>query len=155
MVGGKLTTITTVLIPLIGVIVGATGAFLAQYLSTRVSKQQAEAAAKASARAERKEAIMTFLQAAQAVEHAAEQRYESGNLPESFTASMHNLWFEQKRLELICSTALNDKALSYVWCIHQACYRQVPEDTDIWQFLRKKREPFLARAREELGITPV
>jgi hypothetical protein len=149
-----MSTVTSVVIPLLGVVVGAAGVLLAQYLSTRVTKQQAEAAKLAAIRAERKDSILAFLEATQRVEQAAEERYMTGKLPEDYPARVHDMWFRNRCIELINRPALIDKCESYVWCLHTAIYRELPEGIDIWRFIKERFDPFLAAARMELGIDP-
>jgi hypothetical protein len=148
-----MSTVMSVVIPLLGVIVGAAGALLVQYLGTRVRKQQAEAAAKAAARAERKEAILAYLQATQSVEQAAERRYANGELPNGYRTRMHNMWVQQKYIELVGSATLIEKAKRYAdECLIAAIYGEQPEGSDVWHFLEEYNQPFLAAARAELGL---
>jgi hypothetical protein len=60
--------ISTTLLPLVGVVLGASGTLVGQYLTTRVTVQRDKREQEAKERAERKEAIMGFLSAAQVVE---------------------------------------------------------------------------------------
>lgn len=117
-----------------------------------MTKQQAEAAKVAAVRAERKAEIEAFLEVAQSVEQAAEDRYQRGSLPEDVSARTHQMWFRQKCVELVCSTALASKTLDYAWRLHEACYQEMPGGVDIWQFMTEKRTPFLKSAWQELGI---
>jgi hypothetical protein len=143
---------TSVVIPLIGVVVGAAGALSAQYLSTRVTKQQAETARLAAIRAERKTTILAFLEATQRVERAAEERHMNGKLPDDFPAYVHDMWFQNRCIMLVNKPELIEKCQDYVWCLHRAIYRELPEGVDIWQFIKEHFDPFLAAARVELGL---
>lgn len=147
-----MSAVTSVVIPLLGVVVGAAGALSAQYLSTRVTKQQAEVARQAAIRAERKNTLLAFLEAAQRVEQAAEERYMTGNLPDDFPSRVHDMWFQHRCIELVNRPALVDKCEGYVWCLHAAIYRELPEGVDIWQFIKEHFDPFLTAARMELDL---
>jgi hypothetical protein len=145
-------TVASVVVPLLGVVLGATGALLGTYLSTRVTKQQAKDARIAAIRAEYKAQIEAFLEIAQSVEQAAGRRYQEGSLPKDVSSRTHQMWFRQKCIELVCSEPFKDKTVEYAWRLHHACYRELPDGIDVWDFLRERRDPFLATAREELGI---
>ena len=147
-----MSSVTTVVVPLLGVVVGAAGAVLAQYFTTRVTRQQAEAAAKAAARTERKKTILDFLEVTQSVEQAAEQRHMDGELPDDFPIRVHAMWFQLRCIKLVGSHALVDKATSYVQCLYTAIYKELPEGLNVWQFLAEYNEPFLDSARDELDI---
>jgi hypothetical protein len=54
-------TVSSTIFPLVGVVVGASGSIAAQYLATRVTRQQATAKRAADLRWERKEALREFL----------------------------------------------------------------------------------------------
>jgi hypothetical protein len=122
-----MSTVTSVLVPLIGVVVGAVGVLLAQYLSTRVTKEQAEAARQAAIRAERKSTILALLEATQRVERAAEERYLTGKLPDDFPAYVHDMWFQNRCIMLVNTPELVEKCQGYVWCLHatiiESCQR--------------------------------
>ena len=143
---------TSVVIPLVAVALGAVGALLGTYLSNRVTRQQADDAKAAALRAEYKTAIEAFLEAAQSVEQAAERRYQEGSLPNDVGSRTHQMWYRQKCIELVCSTALNEKTKDYAFRMSHACYRELPDKIDIWEYLGQCRDPFLAAARHELGI---
>jgi hypothetical protein len=93
----------TSLLPLAGVALGSAGTFLGQYLATRETKKQARAAADARLRAERKEAILAFLDACQKVEAAAEDLYQKHDRDEAAVPALtHNMWLQQKYVDIIC-----------------------------------------------------
>jgi hypothetical protein len=147
-----MSAVTSVVIPLIGVVVGAVGVLSAQYLSTRVTKEQAEAARQVAIRAERKSTILALLEATQRVERAAEERYLTGNLPDDFPAYVHDMWFQNRCIMLVNKPELAEKCQDYVWCLHAAIYRELPKGVDIYQFIKQHFDPFLAAARAELGL---
>jgi hypothetical protein len=147
-----MSALTSVVVPLVGVVVGAAGALSAQYLSSRVTKQQAEAAKQASIRAERKSTILALLEATQRVERDAEARYMTGELPDDFPAHVHDMWFQNRCIMLVSKSELVRKCQDYVWCLHTAIYRELPEGVDIWQFVKQHFDPFLTAARVELGL---
>ena len=143
----------SVVISVAAIVVGAGGALLAQHLNNRVTTKQASAAAQAAFRAERKEAILAFLEVAQRLEEAAEHRYTThDDLPKDIENTIHQMWFRRKCLELVGSTELSKKAQSYSYRMETACKRDPPKGIDIWGYLREERLPFLVAAREDLGI---
>lgn len=148
----KMSALTSVVIPLFGVVVGAMGVLSAQYLSTRVSKQQAEIDRRVAVRAERKGALLAFLEATQRVEQTAEERYETGKLPDNFAVHVHDMWFQNRCIMLVSTPDVIEKSQAYVRCLHRAIYRELPNGIDIWQFVKEYFDPFLDAARDELGL---
>jgi len=133
--------------------IGSAGTFAGQYLATRETKKQADAAAVAAARAERKEAILAFLIICQKVEHAAEHRYHQGNkFVEGSPDLTHEMWFRQKCLELVADSRVRSSAFDYANRLMAATYGRLPEGKEVWSFIAEKREPFLAAAKEELRV---
>ena len=143
---------TSVVVPLVGVFLGAVGALLGTYLSNRVTQRQADDAKAAALRAEYKAAIEAFLEVAQSVEQAAERLYREVGLPGDVGSRTHQMWYRQKCIELVCSAALNEKTKDYAYRMSDACYQELPAGINIWEYLRQCRDPFLAAARHELGI---
>jgi hypothetical protein len=142
----------SILIPLLGVAIGAAGALLSQYFSNRLATQQSRVARSAAIREERKGLILAFLETAQTVEQAAEHLYQNGSRPDDTVSRTHRMWFRQKCIELACSAELNDRAIDYSWRMHEACYKDLPKGMPVWDYIAEKRNPFLAAARTELGI---
>jgi hypothetical protein len=148
---------TSAVLSLAGVALGGVIGLLITYLSNRVTRQQANDAKEAALRAEYKAAIMAFLEVAQSVEQAAEDRSRSqeGSLPTDVGSRTHQMWYRQKCIELVCSAALNEKTKDYASRMNDACYRDLPANIDILTYLKQCRNPFLAAARHELGIPPI
>ncbi|WP_052390756.1 hypothetical protein [Streptomyces sp. NRRL B-24484] len=144
--------VTTVL-PLVGVALGAAGSFAAQYLVTRETKKQASRAAQAALRAERKEAILAFLDVCQRVERAAEHRFQNDNaFVEGSPELTHEMRFRQKCLDLVAGRHLGGTALDFTDCLTAAAYGRVPAGKDVWTFIKEGRTPFMEAAKAELGI---
>ncbi|SRR5712691_6832855 len=143
----------SVFVPLLGVVVGAAGALLGQGLANRVGIRQASAARAAVIRSDRRNAITAFLEAAQAAEEAAYR--EDAAMRVGSDSRMHNVWFRQKCLELVCTSPVRSGAWDYAQRLGDAIYDEVPEGTDVFRYLSERREPFLAVARTELGIADV
>lgn len=143
---------TSVVVPLVGVVLGALGALLGVYLSNRVTKKQAEDSRTAALRTERKKAIVAFLNVAQSVEEAVEQRYLHATLPDDWTSRIHKMWFRQKCIELVCNPAVNEKTIEYAKQIHGLCYKELQPNVPVWDLVEETRLPFLATARQDLGI---
>lgn len=139
---------STVVVPLVSVGVGAFVALLSTYLTNRVAKKSRGAAL----RAERKEAIVAFLDVAQGVEQAAEQRYLYGELPDDAASRIHQMWFRQKCIQLVCTSGTNNKAIDFGNKMKYGCYGDLPDTVTAWDFVEGDRNEFLATARQELGI---
>jgi hypothetical protein len=138
------------LLPLAGVALGSAGTFLGQYLATRETKKQARAGAVARLRAERKEAILSFLDACQRVEAAAEDLYLKHDRDEmTIPALTHKMWLQQKYIDIICGRTLRDRAFLLAERLHSAAYTR--PDIPVWDWVNERRAPFLEAARIELG----
>jgi hypothetical protein len=137
------------LLPLAGVALGSAGTFLGQYLATRETKKQARAAADARLRAERKEAILAFLDACQKVEAAAEDLYQKHDRDEATVPALtHYMWLQQKYVDIICGPMLRNTAFLLTERLHSAAYTR--PDTPVWEWVNERRGPFLEAARIEL-----
>jgi hypothetical protein len=146
--------LVTVALPLVGVVLGSAGTFAGQYLATRETKKQADATAVAAARAERKEAILAFLDICQRVERAAEHRYQNDNkFVEGSPELTHEMWFRQKCLELVAGSPVRSTAFQYADRLMAAAYGRVPAGGAVWDFISEKRQPFMEAAKAELTIT--
>jgi hypothetical protein len=143
-------SVSTTVLPLAGVALGSTGTLIGQYLSTRVEARRAKHERSSSERAERKEAIMEFLSAAQQVEllldHAASGHPHSE--PEMWV-QLHALWLAKKLPELVCSPLVAQAAHDYTHALHSLARN--PTASDSAPTKREFRFAFLEAARKELG----
>jgi hypothetical protein len=143
-------TISPTILPLVGVLLGTTATLVSQYLSTRLSQREAAARRASDQRAERKAAIVDFLDAAQRVEHlldridhgAAQDEHESGEL-------MHRLWLSYKCAEITCSPTLGQKGQEYSRELHRYVWDGRPEGPAP-SSKRQARYAFLDAAAKEL-----
>jgi hypothetical protein len=97
--------ILTASLSLAGVALGAGGTLLGQYLTTRVTRAEAQATREAALRAERKAAIVEFLAAAQHIEHLCEKLWIA-RLPrnaEETALPTHRMWLLQKTIDLVAA----------------------------------------------------
>ncbi|MGI8329948.1 hypothetical protein ACRYCC_08270 [Actinomadura scrupuli] len=141
--------VTTVL-PLAGVVLGSSGTLIGQYLSTRVDARREQHEHRVAERAERKQAIMDFLSAAQKVELLSDEA-DSGSSPDSteIRAHLHALWLAKKLPELVCSTEVAQAAHDYTLALHELVRgRAAPGDEPR---KRELRYAFMEAARGELG----
>jgi hypothetical protein len=148
-------TVSSTIFPLVGVVIGASGSIVAQYLATRVTKQQDGAKRVADLRRERKEAVRDFLDTTQAVERAAEHRFIHGDHGESPGPLTHRMWYSQKCIEIVGTPQLRQATLDYAWRLSEAIYKEVPDDMNVWDFITDRRDPFLEAARRELDIPDI
>ncbi len=138
------------LLTLAGVLVGTAATIISQYLSTRVSRQEAATQRASDLRAERKSAIAEFLDAAQRVEHFLD-RIERGNDQDEHEAGelMHRLWLSYKCAEIICSVTMGQKAQDYTLQLHRYVWDGVPKGPES-SSKREARHAFLDAAALEL-----
>ncbi|GLY37523.1 hypothetical protein Amsp01_035470 [Amycolatopsis sp. NBRC 101858] len=141
-----------VILPLVGVLIGATASFAAQYLATRTTQRQEKIRRVAEIRAERKEVIFNFLEGMQLVERVAEHRFEHGGHGEVPQPATHRMWYLQKCIELVGTQQLIHASVEYAQRLHDAVYGSLPAGVNVWEFMAERRFPFLEAARRELDI---
>jgi|SRR5437868_6161948 len=143
-------SVSTVVLPLVGVALGSLSTLIGQYLSTRVDVRRAKHEEASAERAERKEAIMDFLSAAQQAELLLD-RFASGQQrdePEIYDR-LHALWLAKKVPELVCSPAVAQAAHDYALALHKLLREQpMPAGPTKREF----RFAFLEAARKEFAI---
>ncbi|MFJ8723591.1 hypothetical protein [Streptomyces sp. NPDC093269] len=115
------------------------------------TKKGAAAAAAAALRAERKEAILSFLESCQRVEKAAEHRYHEKEYFHGSPELTHDMWLRQKAIEIVAGREVRHTAYEFANRLAEATYSNVPDGVTVWAFLSEKRNPFLKAARAELG----
>lgn len=104
---------------LIGVLLGTVGAFAGQHLATRVEVQRDRQQRTDGVRAERKEAILGFLAAAQRVELILDRRELGLPAPDDpQDEKLHDLWLTKKVVELACSHDTGQAAHDYTRALH-------------------------------------
>ncbi|MGY0231339.1 hypothetical protein [Longispora urticae] len=141
-------------LPLIGVALGSAGTLVGQFLATRETKKQARANAAAALRAERKEAILAFLDIVQRVERVAERRYQNDNrFVEGSPDLTHEMWYRQKCIDIVGSRELRGPAYELADRLMKATYGKMPKGVEVWPYIGEKRDPFLKAARTELGVS--
>lgn len=147
--GGRLSgvSVATTVLPLAGVALGSAGTLVGQYISTRVDARRARFERDSAERAERKEALMEFLSAAQQVELCLD-RLSMGEVIEDAEKwrHLHALWLAKKVPELVCSPLLAQAAHDYTAALH-ALLRGMDAPTK-----RELRFAFMEAARVELGV---
>jgi hypothetical protein len=138
------------LLTLAGVLLGTAATLISQYLSTRVSRQEAAAQRASDLRAERKTAITEFLDAAQRAEHFLD-RIERGNDQDEHEAAelMHRLWLSYKCAEIVCSVTMSQKAQDYTLQLHHYVWDGIPKGPGS-SSKREARHAFLDAAAHEL-----
>lgn len=138
-------------LPLIGVALGAAGAFAGQFLAMRETKKEAATAAAAVLRAERKEFLLEFLEACQRAERAAEHYFFAGERAKDAAELTHRVWFCQKCIALVASPNVQSAAEEFARALTTAVHDGTPKGVRISDFLRDKRDRFLDAAAAELG----
>jgi len=142
----------TTILPLAGVALGSAGTLIGQYLSTRVDARRARFEQVSAERAERKEALVEFLSAAQQAELCLDRVSLGERLEESEKwQHLHTLWLAKKVPELVCTPPVAQAAHDYTLALHallrgQAAEAGAPSKRDL-------RFAFMEAARGELGMT--
>src|SRR5205807_439571 len=102
-IGMSWASVSSAILPLAGIVIGASGTLLGQRQAMRVDASREADRRALDQRAERKEAIIGFLGATERVEQrrgqlATEPGHDAGDLIEL----MHAVWLTKKIIELVC-----------------------------------------------------
>jgi hypothetical protein len=149
-------SVSATVLPLAGVILGSASTLVGQYLVLRGGARRDAAQRATERRAERKEAIVGFLSAAERVEHqrgqlAIRERHASEQLIEQ----MHTVWLAKKIIELVCSGEVAQAAHDYTYELNIGSkhFAETGDDGGLSVRERELRAVFLEQARQELGYT--
>jgi hypothetical protein len=96
--------------------------------------------------------VLAFLEGCQRAEHAAEDRAFSREQRADLDALKHDLWYLQKCIELVAGRHVRSAAFKYAKQLTDALFETAPTGREIFDFIAKKRLPFIEAARTELGI---
>jgi hypothetical protein len=141
--------VVATVLPLVGVALGTLGTLTGQYLATRGAARRHADERLAAERAERKEAIVAFLDHAQRVEQVIDARNHGRPVAEAAVDDqVHGLWQSKKVVELVCSHELSAAAHAYVRVLHNGARGAQPEGD---RFI-ETRGAFMEGARRELGV---
>ncbi|MFI6458693.1 hypothetical protein ACIBF6_45005 [Streptosporangium amethystogenes] len=143
---------STTVLPLLGVLLGTCGTLLGQYLATRVDSKRLEHDRLAAMRAERKAAILSFLDAAQRVELILDKQPVFNDRSDDNAAQeeLHKLWLAKKTVELVCSPELAQCAQDYTSALH--IMLRNPDQVADPAAKRETRYLMMESARRDLGI---
>ncbi|WP_432039925.1 hypothetical protein [Streptomyces cucumeris] len=134
---------------LLGVFLGTVGTLIGQHLTTRVEVQRDHRQRADTERAERKDAILGFLTAAQRVELILDRRKLGLPSPDDpDDEKLHDLWLAQKSVELVCSWEVARLAHEFTTVLH-TLIRTSPSDGR-GAGKRERRHAFMEAARGEL-----
>ena len=144
--------LASAVLPLAGVAIGTTGALIGQFLTARFASRTEAQRIWAERRAERKESIMKFLDAAQDVELLLDETREDRPLAAPAARErLHRLWLEKKRVELVCSTQFAQAAHNYARVLNTfARDERINRHSDVDADFRTR---VMELARTELGIS--
>ncbi|GII77450.1 hypothetical protein Sru01_24320 [Sphaerisporangium rufum] len=147
-------TMSATLLPLLGVLLGTCGTLLGQYLGTRMDSKRLAYEKRMAERAERKSAILSFLEAAQRVEMILDGQSESGvsTVSPNTEEALHQLWLAKKGVELFCSPILAQNAHDYTRALHVNLKRSAGVIIDPTE-KRLSRYRMMESARDDLGVT--
>jgi hypothetical protein len=150
-------SVSPTVLPLAGVIVGASSTLLGQHLTIRRDARREAAQRVADQRAERKDAIIGFLSATERVEQHREQHPSEPGLDEGpIIELMHAVWLAKKIIELVCSGDMAQAAQDYTLALNQANRELGPRRTGrqssaLSSRERQCRREFVEAARREMG----
>jgi hypothetical protein len=148
------TSVSSVVLPLAGVILGSASTLIGQYLVLRGSARREAAQRTAQQRAERKDAIIGFLSAAERIEQQRGQPAgEDASAGDQLVEHMHAVWLAKKVIELVCSAELAQAAHDYTRELNLGTknFRGNAGDGGLSARERALRAAFLEAARQELG----
>lgn len=151
-------TVSATVLPLVGVALGTAGTLLGQRFATRADARR-DALQRADAqRGERKEAIISFLSAAERIETVrASAAYDHDRAADVDIADLtHALWLAKKLIEIVCSAGLAQAAHDYTRELDRCTWRLKRNGwTGISAALTERehelRVQFMEAARRELG----
>ena len=149
-------SVSSTVLPLAGVILGSASTLVGQYLVLRGGARRDAAQRAAERRAERKEAIIGFLSAAERIEHQRGQLAAQGSPDrEKIAELMHAVWLAKKIIELVCSGEVAQAAHDYTRELNSGSKEFSRSGGGGGQTVRERelRAAFLEAARQELGYS--
>jgi hypothetical protein len=150
-------SVSSTVLPLAGVVIGACGTLLGQHLALRVDARREAAQRASDQRAERKDAIVGFLSATERVEqHRGQLALVAGHDRGDLIELMHAAWLAKKVIELVCSGNLAQAAQDYTRELNRASQElreadAAPRSPALSARERRLRAEFMEAARRELG----
>ena len=150
--------VSATVLPLAGVALGTAGTLLGQRMTTRADLQRATAERSAAVRAERKDAIIGYLAAAENIEQlrgasaGGHHQVDKADLAER----AHALWLAKKLIELVCSADLAQAAQDYTRALDSTTWALADQG---WKGASRALSPrehelrveLMETARRELG----
>jgi len=138
------------------------------YLTTRTTKEQAEAQQAAALRLERKEIILDYLKETQDMQafirsiwYRRESLAEDKELSREASIRSHQMWFCQRKVHVVASKPLREACLAFTEKL-DSCLgfsddlgEKMPEGTNFWLFIDAEQDRFLDTARDELGFSKI
>jgi hypothetical protein len=146
------TQVSSVVLPLVGVVVGAGSTLLGQYLASRVDVRRDARERAARERTERKEAIIGFLDATEQTDHYQDRVAERGGQAEETLADLiHKVWLTKKIVELVCSGELAQVAHDYARELQLMARERRDGESSRKDKRKLLRYSFMEAARREMG----
>ena len=106
----------------------------------------------AALRAERKDAVREFLDAAQLVERIAQHRFNGDPVDSNAAVATHQLWFLQKCIDIVGSPELRGATYEYASRLNAAVWDERPANVKYGEYVNNHRDQFLRAARKELDV---
>lgn len=150
---------------LVGVAVGALGSVGGVLLTQRTTKQQAAAQLLTARRAEKKEAILAYLDVVEdswvlmdglwdrrPLVSKAGEPLEAEDVEREKYRRNHDVWYHQTRINLVTPNLVRKAALRLTQSIYDATYHPEKIETGLWEHVGPVQAAFLEAARNDLGV---
>ena len=148
MTSESVASLTNALLPLVGAVVGASGAVIVQHSSSRAQRAQYEAQLGASRREEVKSAITNYFEQTQAVQRQLDAR-EHGVEAQGLKELIERVWLAEKQVEIIASSELSERLIAHARALHEVV-RDGDRFPDWWAHCSAFQARLLAQARADL-----
>jgi hypothetical protein len=150
-------SVSTTVLPLAGVVIGACGTLLGQRMALQIDARREAARRAADQRGERKDAIIGFLSATERIEQYRGQHLTDGvPTDDQLIELLHAVWLAKKIIELVCSGALAQAAQHYTEELDRASHGAAStgpgqQAVAVSDRARLFRRNFMEAARREMG----
>jgi gas vesicle protein len=135
-------------LPLLGVIIGSGSTVLVQKSSARESRIRTEAERRQSQRAEIKNAIDSYLKAAQYLQTQLYSREHGEEIPD-VRVMVEDIWLAHAHLDIICSEGLRTPLTEHALALNEVA-RHEEQYPDWWEYVVPRKLALHVALRKEL-----
>lgn len=139
----------TPVLTLFGVGVGAWTTVWVRRSTTVAERAKLDAEDRRIRRSELKSAILAYLEQAQRVQGALDERERQGGQPAT-KQLIEQLWLTEKAVELICSEELLSSLINHASALHDVS-RDANTYSDWWAYCEPYQHDLMRRVRSEIG----